>query len=199
MTGRLPPERDPRKLQTLVPTDTTPMMAMVPALSPALGANEMADGAQVEESANGGFEYSGPMRMAEPRHEIDHSGAKQASIRRKLPEHEIVFEADLNGDGLIGFNLSAIETNGDYSLATASGLYHIVDQSTGSLVTSFGNANGNGGWSITQVEESANGGFEIFWVNEDGRFVAHNIDDEGNKQSAIRRKCQNMKLCLRLT
>ena len=69
-----------------------------------------------------------------------------------MPEHEVVFEADLNSDGLIGFNLSAIGNNGDYSLATASGLYHIVDQSTGSLVTSFGNANGNGGWSITQVE-----------------------------------------------
>ena len=144
---------------------------------------------QVEECKSGGFEIFWTHQDGRfIAHEIDQSGSKQSTNRRKLAEHEIVFEADLDGDGLIGFNLSTIENNGDYNLAKAAGLYHIVDQSSGSIVTSFGNSNGSGGWSITQVEESENGGFELFLAHQDGRTTAHEIDNSGNKQSTIRRK-----------
>ncbi|MBB24685.1 MAG: hypothetical protein CME02_04070, partial [Geminicoccus sp.] len=143
---------------------------------------------QVEESESGGFELFWAHEDGRfQAHKVDDEGNKQSAIRRKLAEHELVFEADLDGDGIIGFNLSSVETNGEYNLATASGFYHIVDESTGSIVTTFGNANRGGGWRITQVEESTSGGFELFWAHEDGRFQAHKVDDEGNKQSAIHR------------
>ena len=63
------------------------------------------------------------MRMAEPRHTNRPSGPSRQHPPQ-VAEHEIVFEADLNGDGLIGFNLSAIETNGDYSLAQLQASIH---------------------------------------------------------------------------
>ena len=70
-------------------------------------------------------------------------------------------------DGCYGLNLVSIETNGSYKLATSNNKYQIID-SNDSIVTSFGNSNRGDGWSITQVEASASGGFEVFWAHSNG-------------------------------
>jgi len=41
------------------------------------------------------------------------------------------------------------------------------------------------GWSATQVEASAGGGFEVFWSNSNGRTMAHKLSDTGVYESKI--------------
>ena len=81
----------------------------------------------------------------------------------------------------------SIETNGSYKLATSHNKYHIIDLNNSSVVTSFDSSNMGDGWSATQVEASASGGFEVFWSHSDGRTTAHKLSDTGVYQSTITR------------
>jgi len=100
--------------------------------------------------------------------------------------HETVFKADLDGDNVIGLNLKSIETNGSHELSTSHNQYYIID-SNDNIVTSFGSSNMGAGWSATQVEASAGGGFEVFWSHTDGRTTAHKISNSGVYESTITR------------
>ena len=83
----------------------------------------------------------------------------------------------------------SIETYGSYELATSHNKYHIID-SNNHVVTSFDSSNMSDGWSATQVEASAGGGFEVFWSHSDGRTTAHKISDTGVYQSTITREIE---------
>ena len=133
----------------------------------------MSDGwsaTQVEASASGGFEvfwsHSDGRTTA---HKISDTGVYQSTITRTIDQHETAFQADLDGDNVIGLNLVSIETNGSYELATSHNKYYIIDRSDSSIVTSFVIQIWSDGWSATQVEASASGGFEVFWSHSDGR------------------------------
>ena len=143
---------------------------------------------QVEASASGGFEvfwsHSDGRTTA---HKISNSGVYESTITRTIDQHETVFQADLDGDNVIGLNLVSIETNGSYELATSHNKYYIIDRSDSSTVTNFVNSNMGNGWSATQVEASASGGFEVFWSHSDGRTTAHKISNSGVYESTITR------------
>ena len=144
---------------------------------------------QVEASVSGGYElfyvHSDGRTMA---HKIDATGAYQATITRTMVQHETAFQADLDGDGVIGLNLIEVESNGSYKLATATNQYHIIDANDATAdIINFGNISRNGNWSVTQVEASVSGGYELFYVHSDGRTMAHKIDATGAYQSTITR------------
>ena len=120
-------------------------------------------------------------------HKLSDTGVYQSTITRTIDQHEIAFQADLDGDNVIGLNLVSIETNGSYKLATSHNKYHIIDLNNSSVVTSFDSSNMSDGWSATQVEASASGGFEVFWSHSDGRTTAHKLSDTGVYQSTITR------------
>ena len=142
---------------------------------------------QVEASANGGFEvlwsHTDGRTTA---HKLSDTGVYQSTITRTIDQHETVFQADLDGDGEIGLKLVSIETNGSYDLATSHNQYYIIN-SDDNIVASFGNSNMGDGWSATQVEASAGGGFEVFWSHTDGRTTAYKLSDTGEYQSTITR------------
>ena len=143
---------------------------------------------QVEASVGGGFEifksYTDGRTTA---HKLSDTGVYQSTITRTIDQHEIAFQADLDGDNVIGLNLVSIETNGSYKLATSHNKYHIIDLNNSSVVTSFDSSNMGDGWSATQVEASVSGGFEVFWSHSDGRTTAHKLSDTGVYQSTITR------------
>ena len=134
--------------------------------------SNMSDGwsaTQVEASASGGFEvFWSHTDGRTSAHKLSDTGVYQSTITREMAVHEIAFQADLDGDGVIGTKL--VESNGNYKLATSHNQYYIID-SNDSIVTSFGNSNRSDGWSITQVEASASGGFEVFWAHSDGSSI----------------------------
>ena len=84
------------------------------------------------------LKYFGPIAMVEQRaHKISDTGVYQSTITRTIDQHETAFQADLDGDNVIGLNLVSIETNGSYELATSNNKYQIIDRSDSSVVTSF--------------------------------------------------------------
>ena len=135
--------------------------------------SNMGDGwsaTQVEASASGGFEvfwsHSDGRTTA---HKISDSGVYQSTITRTIDQHETAFQADLDGDDVIGLNLVSIETNGSYELATSNNKYQIID-SNDQCCHQLLNSNRSDGWSATQVEAgSESGTFEVFWSNSNGR------------------------------
>ena len=103
-------------------------------------------------------------------------------------QHEITFEADLNGDNYIGLKLTTIETNGDYQLATGIGQYHIINGNGDRTVLTKGgsptNSDSSNGWSVTQVEESGDG-YQVFWSGPDGKYSVWSTDASGSIQSQV--------------
>ena len=84
---------------------------------------------QVEASASGGFEvFWSHTDGRTTAHKLSDTGVYQSTITRTIDQHEIAFQADLDGDDVIGLNLVSIETNGSYELATSHNKYHIIDQ-----------------------------------------------------------------------
>ena len=142
---------------------------------------------QVEAYGNGGFqlfyEHGDGRTMAK---EVDASFNYQSIITRTMTQHELAFQADLDGDGVIGLDLTTLEDNGNYKLATAANQYHIID-SNDAVISSFGNSNRSDGWSVTQVEAYGNGGFQLFYEHGDGRTMAKEVDASGNYLSNIAR------------
>ena len=85
---------------------------------------------------------------------------------------------EANGDYISdedGNKYYILESNGNYKLATAANQYHIID-SNDAVISSFGNSNRSDGWSVTQVEANANGGFQLFYSHSDGRTMAQEVD-----------------------
>jgi Ca2+-binding RTX toxin-like protein len=142
---------------------------------------------QVEAYGNGSFqlfyEHGDGRTMAK---EVDASFNYQSTITRTMAQHELAFQADLDGDGVIGLDLTTLEDNGNYKLATAANQYHIID-SNDAVISSFGNSNRSDGWSVTQVEAYGNGGFQLFYEHGDGRTMAKEVDASGNYLSNIAR------------
>ena len=142
---------------------------------------------QVEAYGNGGFQlfysHSDGRTMAQ---EVDASINYQSTITRPMAQHETAFQADLDGDGVIGLNLTGMEANGNYKLATAANQYHIID-SNDVVISSFGNSNRSDGWSVTQVEAAGNGGFQLFYSHSNGQTVAKAVDASINYLSTITR------------
>ena len=118
--------------------------------------------------------------------EVDASFNYQSIITRTMAQHELAFQADLDGDGVIGLDLTTLEDNGNYKLAMAANQYHIID-SNDAVISSFGNSNRSDGWSVTQVEAYGNGGFQLFYEHGDGRTMAKEVDASGNYLSNIAR------------
>ena len=132
------------------------------------------------------LKYFGPIADGRTTaHKISNSGVYESTITRTIDQHETAFQADLDGDNVIGLNLVSIETNGSYELATSNNKYQIIDRSDSSVVTSF--SKNSDGWSATQVEAgSESGTFEVFWSNG-GRSGVTKINDNGKYQSTIKR------------
>ena len=106
-----------------------------------------------------------------------------------MAQNEITFQVDLDGDGHQGFNLTTLETNGDYKLAQANTQYYIIDSSSNKIpLAAWGKARGPNsydGWSAIHAEESASGGFEVLWSHSDGRTWVWKTDTSGKYQSDV--------------
>ena len=104
---------------------------------------------------------------------------------RHYMEYEAMFGVDLNKDGKIA---TGINPN---NLMDISGNKHHEDDATKSVSISLkynGKAVGSNswdGWSATQVEESANGGYEVLWTHSGGRTWVWKADASGNYVSTI--------------
>ena len=161
---------------------------------------------QVEESASGGYEvfwsHSSGITAA---WKLDASGNYEKNITAKLWQHEETFEVDLDADNIIGIPLTTIEAIGDYDLTYANGYgqYYIVTGNGGRAPGDVfkGGAdrigitkglpigpNSLNGWSATQVEESASGGYEVFWSHSSGITAAWKLDASGNYEKNITAK-----------
>ncbi|MEM7633294.1 MAG: M10 family metallopeptidase C-terminal domain-containing protein [Pseudomonadota bacterium] len=101
-----------------------------------------------------------------------------------LDDIEVMFAADLNGNGGIG----VIESNGAYSLSLdGSGAYQISNGVATPINLEYnGSAVGPAtlaGWSALQAEANDTG-FAVLWQHTDGRYVVWQTDAEGVYQSS---------------
>ena len=106
---------------------------------------------------------------------------------RNYIEYEAMFGVDLNNDGKIA---SGINPN---KLMDISGKQHHEDDATKSMSINLKylgeivGPNKWNGWSATQVEESASGGFEVYWSQSGGDNWVWKTDTSGNYRSSIYR------------
>ena len=122
---------------------------------------------------------------------VDGSGEFQSQVTAHLWQHENTFKVDLNGDSTQG--LVTIENFGDVHLAVGDNRYsgdtkyYIVDGSNAPIGLSVGGAPrgpSDGGWSVTQVEDSETG-YEVFWSHSSGKFKVWKVDGSGEFQSQV--------------
>ena len=118
-------------------------------------------------------------------HRFNAAGEHQTLVYQSVDRHESWFQVDLNGDG----NIASESHNRYGGLTDISGnKHHEVDgYGASATATSFDSTNMGDGWSATQVEASASGGFEVFWSHSDGKTTAHKLSDTGVYQSTIAR------------
>ena len=107
--------------------------------------------------------------------------------KAKLWEDELKFNVNLNGDSDTG--LVTVEDNGGVHLKHDDNSYFIVKGSNDPVGLTSGGAskgpNSFPGWSATQVEASASGGYEVFWSHSSGKTTAWKVDALGSYQSHI--------------
>ena len=107
--------------------------------------------------------------------------------KAKLWEDELKFNFNLNGDSDTG--LVTVEDNGGVHLKHDDNSYFIVKGSNDPVGLTSGGAskgpNSFPGWSATQVEASASGGYEVFWSHSSGKTTAWKVDALGSYQSHI--------------
>ena len=107
--------------------------------------------------------------------------------KAKLWEDELKFGVNLNGDSDTG--LVTVEDNGGVLLKHDDNSYFIVKGSNDPVGLTSGGAskgpNSFPGWSATQVEASASGGYEVFWSHSSGKTTAWKVDALGSYQSHI--------------
>ncbi|MDC1532749.1 hypothetical protein N8473_08620, partial [Amylibacter sp.] len=119
-------------------------------------------------------------------HRFNSEGEFQANTYETIAHYESWFQVDLNGDE----NIASESHNRYGGLTDISGnKHHEVDgYGASGTAISFDSSNMSDGWSATQVEASAGGGFEVFWSHSDGRTSAHKLSDTGVYQSTITRE-----------
>ncbi len=122
---------------------------------------------------------------------VDSSGSYETKVTAHLWQHENTFEVDPNGDGVQG--LRTIETIGDVHLALGDNgysgdtQYYIVDGSNAPIGLSVrGAPRGptDGGWNVTQVEDSGTG-YEVFWSHNSGKFQVWKVDSSGSYETKV--------------
>ena len=154
---------------------------------------------QVEANASGGYDvfWSNPTSSQYDVWKVDASGNFVSSIKAKLWEDEVKFNVDLNGDGDTG--LVTVEAIGSVHLKhgdnTYNGApqYYIVDGTDAPIaLTNAGASRGPtsyAGWSATQVEANASGGYDVFWSNPtSSQYDVWKVDASGNFVSSIKAK-----------
>ena len=118
---------------------------------------------------------------------VNSEGNFVSSIKAKLWQDEEKFGVDLNGDSDTG--LVTVEDNGGVHLKHDDNSYFIVKGSNDPVGLTSGGAskgpNSFPGWSATQVEASASGGYEVFWSHSSGKTTAWKVDALGSYQSHI--------------
>jgi Ca2+-binding RTX toxin-like protein len=118
---------------------------------------------------------------------VNSEGNFVSSIKAKLWQDEEKFGVDLNGDSDTG--LVTVEAIGDVVLKHDDNSYFIVKGSNDPIGLTSGGAskgpNSFPGWSATQVEASASGGYEVFWSHSSGKTTAWKVDALGSYQSHI--------------
>ena len=115
-----------------------------------------------------------------------------SSVNAHLWQHENTFEVDLNGDLTQG--LATVENIGDVHLAhwrqsdtVVTPQYYIVDGSNAPIGLNVGGAPRgptDGGWNVTQVEDSGTG-YEVFWSHSSGKFKVWKVDAIRQFQSKV--------------
>ena len=113
----------------------------------------------------------------------NYQGSKSLS-ETALNESEILFAADLNGDG----GIAVIEDNGAIQLSIdENGAYQFSDGIDASVVLTNGGSDigpsSLAGWSALQAEATATG-FSVLWNNIDGRYVVWQTDEQGSFESS---------------
>ena len=118
---------------------------------------------------------------------VNSEGNFSSNIKAKLWQDEEKFGVDLNGDSDTG--LVTVEAIGDVVLKHDDNSYFIVKGSNDPIGLTSGGAskgpNSFPGWSATQVEASASGGYEVFWSHSSGKTTAWKVDALGSYQSHI--------------
>ena len=118
---------------------------------------------------------------------VNSEGNFVSKIKANLWEDEVKFGVDLNGDSDTG--LVTVEDNGGVHLKHDDNSYFIVKGSNDPVGLTSGGAskgpNSFPGWSATQVEASASGGYEVFWSHSSGKTTAWKVDALGSYQSHI--------------
>jgi Ca2+-binding RTX toxin-like protein len=120
-------------------------------------------------------------------------GSFQSRYSAQLWKHENTFDYDLNRDTTKG--LVTIEDNGNVDLARGDNgfigdtQYYIVDGTDAPIGLTYRGApkgpNSFAGWSATQVEANASGGYEVFWSHSSGKTTAWKVNELGSYQSHI--------------
>ena len=120
-------------------------------------------------------------------------GSFQSRYSAQLWKHENTFDYDLNRDTTKG--LVTIEDNGNVDLARGDNgfigdtQYYIVDGTDAPIGLTRGGTpkgpNSFAGWSATQVEANASGGYEVFWSHSSGKTTAWKVNELGSYQSHI--------------
>ena len=118
---------------------------------------------------------------------VNSEGNFSSNIKAKLWQDEEKFGVDLNGNSDTG--LVTVEAIGDVVLKHDDNSYFIVKGSNDPIGLTSGGAskgpNSFPGWSATQVEASASGGYEVFWSHSSGKTTAWKVDALGSYQSHI--------------
>ncbi len=118
---------------------------------------------------------------------VNSEGNFSSNIKAKLWQDEEKFNLDLNGNSDTG--LVTVEAIGDVVLKHDDNSYFIVKGSNDPIGLTSGGAskgpNSFPGWSATQVEASASGGYEVFWSHSSGKTTAWKVDALGSYQSHI--------------
>ena len=118
---------------------------------------------------------------------VNSEGNFVSKIKANLWEDEVKFGVDLNGDSDTG--LVTVEDNGGVHLKHDDNSYFIVKGSNDPVGLTSGGAskgpNSFPGWSATQIEASASGGYEVFWSHSSGKTTAWKVDALGSYQSHI--------------
>jgi Ca2+-binding RTX toxin-like protein len=142
---------------------------------------------QVIASVGGGYDVLWSHSSKYDVWKVNSEGNFVSSIKAKLWQDEEKFGVDLNGDSDTG--LVTVEAIGDVVLKHDDNSYFIVKGSNDPIGLTSGGAskgpNSFPGWSATQVEASASGGYEVFWSHSSGKTTAWKVDALGSYQSHI--------------
>ena len=120
--------------------------------------------------------------------QLDALGARQGFFGiSNVQDEEPFYEADIDGDGLIGVPDQLVETDGsvDLKISASTGQYMLVDGSSEIGVTRNGEAIRSTTWSdwvILHAEDAGTGGYELLFRHSDGGYLGWQLDALGARQ-----------------